>query len=161
MLISYTQKMEDKKRASTSATDTREQQTPRTSELTDYDQYCEFTELKRDQAREWERMRTNRYRGASQTRTRTAELPKKAWYVTEATSKMFGFSRLFGKLEGKDLRQEWSEEVTSLVINEVQGNNTHKWEVNYEQVDAIDTNRNFEFQLVQSIWPAKRSDDKL
>ena len=47
----------------------------------------------------------------------------------------------------KDLRQEW-QMVTPTVLRECQGKNEDKLEIDYDQVDAIDTHDTFEFQNV-------------
>ena len=115
----------------------------------------------REQAKEWEKkLKSNRYWSVSQSRTRSAEQPKKPWYVTDATRKMHGFKRMLGELDGKDLRQEW-QMVTPMVLRECQGKNEGKWEIDNDQVDAIDTHDTFEFQNVLSFWPAKGGEDKV
>lgn len=54
---------------------------------------------------------------------------------------------MLGELDGKDLRQEW-QMVTPMVLRECQGKNEGKWEIDNDQVDAIDTHDTFEFQNV-------------
>ena len=56
---------------------------------------------------------------------------------------MHGFKRMLGELDGKDLRQEW-QMVTPIVLRECQGKNEGKWEIDNDQVDAIDTHDTFE-----------------
>lgn len=73
---------------------------------------------------------------------------------------MHGFKRMLGELDGKDLRQEW-QMVTPMVLRECQGKNEGKWEIDNDQVDAIDTHDTFEFQNVLSFWPAKGGEDKV
>lgn len=73
---------------------------------------------------------------------------------------MHGFKRMLGELDGKDLRQEW-QMVTPMVLRECQGKNEGKWEIDNDQVDAIDTHDTFEFQNVLSFWQAKGGEDKV